>query len=107
MFHVIRNSEGMIDSISRHPQGDSEMLDDQHPEIRAFLATPGGEPAFTEMDAGFVRVIEDVIDTLINNHVIRLTDLPAIAQKKLMKRKGARNKLGGALDLLGGDDPIL
>jgi len=30
-----------------------------------------------------------------------------VAQKKLMKRKGVRNKLGGALDLLGGDDLIL
>ena len=53
------------------------------------------------------RVIEDVIDTLIKNNVIRLTDLPVVAQKKLMKRKGVRNKLGGALDLLGGDDLIL
>ena len=107
MFHVIRNSEGVIDSISRHPQGGGEVLDDRHPEIRAFLAAPGGEPAFTEMDADFVRVIEDVIDTLIKNNVIRLTALPVVAQKKLMKRKGVRNKLGGALDLLGGDDLIL
>ncbi|MFM2275959.1 MAG: hypothetical protein RL211_1831 [Pseudomonadota bacterium] len=107
MFHVIRDSEGMINTISRHPQSGSEVLDDLHPEIRAFLGVPGDAPAFTEMDADFVRVIEDLIDTLIKNNVIRLTDLPVVAQTKLMRRKGMRNKLGGALDLLGGEDLVL
>jgi len=107
MFHITRNASGAIASISRHPQAGSEALDDRHPDVRAFLADSGTEPVFSDMDADFVRVIEDVIDTLIKNNVIRLTDLPAVAQKKLMMRKGARNKLGGALDLLGGDDGIL
>ncbi|QDQ29274.1 hypothetical protein FNU76_10600 [Chitinimonas arctica] len=62
---------------------------------------------FSDADADFVRVIEDVIDALIHNNVIKLTDLPPAAQKKLLLRKGIRNKLGGALDLLGNDDLIL
>ncbi|MEY4882284.1 MAG: hypothetical protein RIS34_138 [Pseudomonadota bacterium] len=107
MFHVTRSANGEIFAISRDPQSAGEVLDDRHPDIRAFLNEAGGEPVFTEMDADFVRVIEDVIDTLIKNNVMRLTDLPAIAQKKLMARKGARNKLGGALDLLDSDDIVI
>ncbi len=107
MFHVIRGANGVIVSISRDPQTGSEPLDDRHADVRAFFATADSAPAFSDMDADFVRVIEDVIDTLIKNNIIRLTDLPVVAQKKLMLRKGARNRLSGALDLLGGDDGIL
>jgi hypothetical protein len=40
-------------------------------------------------------------------NVIRHTDLPDAAQRKLMIRKGLRNRMQGALDLLGRDEKIL
>ena len=55
----------------------------------------------------FVRVIEDLIDTLITKNIIRHTDLPAAAQRKLMLRKGLRNRISGALDFLGTDERLL
>jgi hypothetical protein len=71
------------------------------------------DEGFARLDADFVRVIEDVIDTLIARHVINITDLPAEAQAKLFARKSFRERAGrNALDLFGssvgaGDAPRL
>ncbi len=83
------------------------MLDDHNPEVLRFFTFGAAEPAFNEADADFVRVIEDLIDTLIMKNVIRHTDLPEAAQRKLMLRKGLRNRMQGALNLLGDDERIL
>nr|WP_295772139.1 hypothetical protein [Rhodoferax sp.] len=104
MFHVSRNADGSIQSVSRQPQPGSETLEENHPDIQQFFKA---EPAFDAVDAGFVRVLEDLIDTLILKNVIHQTDLPVAAQKKLMVRKGLRNRIHGALNLLGNDDRLL
>jgi hypothetical protein len=106
MFHVFRDNKGAIQSISREMQPGSEMLDEVDPEIQGFFKA-GAEPSFNAADADFVRVLEDLIDTLILKNVIHQTDLPAPAQKKLMVRKGLRTRIHGALNLLGTDDRIL
>lgn len=75
---------------------------DNHREGRAQQG-----PVLQEMqalDVGFIRVLEDLIDTLIDNGVLRLTDLPPQAQDKLNQRKRARQKLRNSLDLIGEDD---
>jgi hypothetical protein len=107
MFHVVRNAQGAIQSVSLEPQTGSEMLDESHPDVAAFFKTNPTEPAFNAADADFVRVLEDLIDTLILKNVIQHTDLPPAAQRKILMRKGLRNRLHGALNLLGGDDRIL
>ena len=107
MFHVFRNSEGAIRSVSREQQPGSEMLDEQDAEIQRFFHASAVAPAFDAADADFVRVLEDLIDTLILKNVIHQTDLPAAAQKKLMVRKGLRSRIHGALNLLGGDEDRL
>lgn len=55
-------------------------------------------------DAEFIRVLEDLIDVLIANGTIRLTDLPSQALAKLNKRKQTRQHLKGSLNLLGEDE---
>ena len=70
------------------------------------LASLTGSGEFTRLDAELIRVIEDVVDVLIDRGLLRLTDLPAEAQRKLMTRKGARARLRHGLDLLGPDDVI-
>jgi hypothetical protein len=107
MFHVSRNAEGAIQSVSRQPHLDSEVLDESDPEIERFFKLENGESTFSEADADFVRVLEDLIDTLILKNVIQHTDLPAAAQKKMLVRKGLRSRIHGALNLLGSDDRIL
>lgn len=107
MFYVTRSENGAIQTVSRNPLPDAQELDDGHPDLQQFFNTQASSVGFDAADADFVRVIEDLIDTLIMKNVIRHTDLPAAAQKKLILRKGLRNRLKGALNLLGEDQQIL
>jgi hypothetical protein len=62
------------------------------------------DDGFARLDADFVRVIEDVIDTLIARNVINITDLPDQAQAKLFARKSFRERAGrNALKLFDDD----
>ena len=60
----------------------------------------------SELDSGFIRVLEDLIDALIANGTLRLTDLPPQALEKLAARKRTRQRLQGALNLISDDDVI-
>jgi len=91
MPYITRNAEGDIASLMREAQSaGAEFLAFDHPEVTAFL---GGGEAFDRLDADFVRVIEDVIDTLIVKNVINITDLPEQAQAKLFARKSFRERM--------------
>jgi hypothetical protein len=98
MPYVRRNSAGLIDSLHRQPQGGGEFLADDHPEVQAFVGhasggAHGGNREFDRLDADFVRVLEDVIDTLIVKNVLNITDLPEQAQAKLLARKSFRERV--------------
>lgn len=106
MLHIVRGADGAISSISDEPVPGSTPFQGGDPELLAFLNLPGSDRAHVMRDADFVRVIEDVIDTLIRTNVIRLTDLPEAAQHKLLSRKSLRGRRQGSLDLIGNDDSI-
>jgi hypothetical protein len=98
MPYVRRNLSGLIDSLHRKPQGGDEFLADDHPDVQAFVGNagdpaPGGNREFDRLDADFVRVLEDVIDTLIVKNVLNITDLPEQAQAKLLARKSFRERV--------------
>jgi hypothetical protein len=95
MPFVRRSATGQIESLHRH-QGEEarEFLAEDHPDVLAFLGVaPPRREDFDRLDADFVRVIEDVIDTLIIKNVINITDLPAEAQAKLFARKTFRERI--------------
>jgi hypothetical protein len=93
MPHVLRTPEGQILSLHRQPVAGSEFLSADHPEVRVFLGQDEpGTPDFARMDAGLIRVIEDVVDVLVARNIIRITDLPLEAQHKLFDRKGFRDR---------------
>jgi len=106
MPFIRRTAQGAIDSLHRRDEGGAEFLPDDHPDVRAFLgAEPAGHGGFASLDADFIRVIEDVIDTLISKNVINITDLPLEAQTKLFGRKGYRERATkDALKLFGDDN---
>ena len=98
MPYVRRNLSGLIDSLHRQPQGGDEFLADDHPDVQAFVGNAGGPATggnreFDRLDADFVRVLEDVIDTLIVKNVLNITDLPEQAQAKLLARKSFRERV--------------
>lgn len=70
-------------------------------------ADPGTQADLAGMDAEFIRVLEDLIDVLLAKGVINLTDLPPKALDKLNRRRHARRRLRGALDLLQRDDDLI
>jgi hypothetical protein len=60
--------------------------------------------ALSQSDTGLARVLEDVIDVLINRGVIQFTDLPDQAQLKLLERRQTRASLSNRLQLLPEED---
>ena len=55
-------------------------------------------------DLEFVRVLEDLIDVLIEKRVIMLTDLPPAARRKLSLRSNLRDRLSDLTDIVGDNE---
>ncbi len=102
MPFVRRDAEGPLLSLHRQAEGGAtEWLDDSDPRVLAFLAQPQ-EGGFQQLDADFIRVLEDLIDVLVDKHVINMTDLPPAARDKLAARRDHRRPTALAeLNLLG------
>ena len=100
MPYVARDADGVITSLHAQPEGRAtEFRPDEDPAVRGFV---GADAGFGQMDADFIRVLEDLIDVLIQRKLINLTDLPADARRKLYSRKGRRHASPlSALGLLG------
>lgn len=64
------------------------------------------KPELSDMDSGFIRVLEDLIDVLLANGTLRLTDLPPEALNKLNERKRVRARLRDSLDLIDNEDNL-
>lgn len=94
MPFVRRTPAGQIDSLHRQAEPGTEFLPDHHAEVQAFIGNAqAARDDFTRLDADFVRVLEDVIDTLIVKNVINITELPEQAQAKLFARKSFRERV--------------
>jgi len=96
MPYIRRGPDGSIESLHRHDTGGLEFLPEGHSDLMVFLGHSSNSTnsnEFGRLDADFVRVIEDVIDTLIVKNVINITDLPGEAQAKLFARKSFRERV--------------
>ncbi len=105
MPYVTRNAQGQIESLHRNASDEAgEFVDDRHPDLRDFLGSIDDSDHFSELDAGFVRVIEDLVDVLLAKNILNITDLPQEAQAKLFARKGFRDRISSnALQLFDTD----
>jgi hypothetical protein len=102
MPYVKRDGQGRITALNLEPGDGLEEIPSSSPELLDFMHGMGLEQStLQQSDMRLVRVLEDLIDLLIDRDVIRFTDLPLPAQEKLMERRSIRQSLG-ALDLLGG-----
>ncbi|EGF30911.1 hypothetical protein IMCC9480_625 [Oxalobacteraceae bacterium IMCC9480] len=116
MPYIQRDSTGSVIALFRDaPAADAERLFSDHPDVLAFLATDSATATSTDprdvlatLDSAMIRVVEDLVDVLIQKHVIMLTDLPEKAQRKVLDRKETRLSLFGDLgDLSASNDDIL
>lgn len=103
MPYVARGADGRIVAIAAEATaGIPEPIAADEPELLEFLGGISEEVAgdFARSDLAFIRVVEDLIDTLIHKNLLRFTDLPEAARQKLQERRSLRHSMG-ALNLLG------
>lgn len=85
MPYIRTDNSGNVISLHRDPSGDAaEPVAAGDPRVAEFLGRevvgPNGE--FLSLDLDLIRVLEDLVDVLIERNVITFTDLPAAAQEK-------------------------
>ena len=95
MLHVKRDQDGRIAAVSREEQAEGwEALPPDDPEVAAFVSLlAGGQNGLTGTDLALARVLEDLIDLLIERDTIRFTDFPQAAQVKLLQRRSLRSSM--------------
>ncbi len=107
-MYIKRNAAGELIALSKISDSDfSEVMADDAPELLAFIQQEktAGQLALEQTDQTMARVMEDVVNLLVEQGVIRFTDLPDAAQHKLLNRRELRGKRQG-IDLLDDGDNL-
>ena len=108
MFYVQRDAQGLLIRVEAAPYaGSTGTLPADDHEIQAWFANEAVESSLNQLkqsDMEMIRVLDDLIQVLTSKGVIRVTDLPAAAQAKLMDRTHAREALGGLSHLIDDDE---
>ncbi len=91
MPYAKRDDTGRLVALLADPEpGANELIDATHPEVAQFLGK--GTNPLVESDANMARVTEDLIDVLVARGIVMFTDLPPIAQRKLLERRKIREQ---------------
>lgn len=97
MLYAIRNDEGRITGLTETAQDGAEPIALKSPEVLDFLSDGNDDfqpdDYLNKSDNSVSRILEDLIDLLITKDVIMFTELPNVAQQKLLNRKLARRIL--------------
>lgn len=109
MVYVQRDAEGRLLRVEHTPFADmSETLAVENEELHAWLVMREDVherlAKLKNSDLEMIRVLEDLVDVLVNRGVIRYTDLPEAARNKLHARADTRAQLSGLSGLLGDED---
>jgi hypothetical protein len=114
MTYISRDGSGKITGVSDRPEGGAvEEIAPDHPELLRFLAdqglsSPGAlRQLLAESDLRMVRLVDDLVDLLIDKGVIKFTDLPQAAGEKYMQRQATRKQLQAVADLMVGEKDII
>ena len=94
MPFVQRDQDGEIIAVSYSRDGAcDEEVTSEDPALGRFLASlRSPQTELSGSDLSFIRVLEDLIDLLVDRKIIELADLPEDARKKLSHRKALRDK---------------
>ena len=111
MPYVKRNEKGeIVDIHDAQTEACEQWVEAGNPEVLSFLQgveTKGqAKKALTTTDQEMVRVVEDLIDLLMEKQVFIFTELPEAVQSKLNARKKLRKEMNSLEDLIKDDDEI-
>ncbi|QTN44675.1 tryptophan synthase subunit beta [Ectopseudomonas mendocina] len=108
MLYIKRDPTGNLLRVEPAPFEDMDgELAAESQEAQAWFANQEVESSLAQLrqsDQDMIRVLEDLIGTLIDKGLLRITDLPEAAQAKLIGRSKARDALGGLNRLINDDD---
>jgi hypothetical protein len=107
MPYVYRDAQGAIAAVYDQPVDGGEEVAVDDPALTAFIqknlpTVPSDE--WVQSDLALARVMEDLIEILIDKKVLMFTDFPEGAQKKLLERRGFRKEFSYVEGLFGDDD---
>ena len=110
MPFVKRDEEtGEIVGVFHQPMQEGlEEVDSRDAELSVFLYDVlldyGVRRGWIDSDLSLVRVLEDLVDVLIERGAFMFTDLPDAAQEKLRGRRGLRKEFAYVETLFGGEE---
>ncbi len=111
MLYATHDAQGQITGLFDRPTDGAVQVAADNPDVLHFLElAEGTNPLLTFLqrsDMDLVRVVEDLVELLVDRNVILFTELPAAAQQKLLSRKKVRESLGDTGELMVGKDDIL
>ena len=100
MPYVIRDAAGRISGIFDQAEvGVGEEIAANDPEVTRFLIEQGlstpdsARQVLQGSDLKMIRLVDDLIDLMIDKDVIKFTDLPPAAGEKYLQRQVARKRL--------------
>lgn len=112
MAYAKRNADG--DIIALYHTASEEGLEEvscNHADVMRFLSGPDGDHEslayLKQSDLDLVRVVEDLIELMVDKNLIMFTELPTAAQEKLLGRKQARENLNEAGMMMVDDTEII
>ncbi len=108
MPFVKRDENGQVTAVfDRRLEQVGEELPADHPDITDFLARMGRTQPMREdldrSDPAMGRVLEDLIECLIEKRLILVSDLPSEALQKISHRRGLREDMQEMTGLLSND----
>lgn len=108
MPFVYRDAAGNIQAVYEQPVEGGEEVAVDDPGLRAFvernLPSTSLQDDMVQSDLALARVMEDLIEILIDKKVLMFTDFPEGAQQKLRARRGLRKEFSYVEDLFVTDD---
>lgn len=111
MLYIERNELGEITAIKRDTgEPGQESTAASGGDILEFLAVNASKDSMLEllatMDSGIIRIVEDLIDILINKNLIMFSELPREAQEKIFYRKQIRQRIKNQTIIVDDEDVL-
>lgn len=110
MVYIKRNAQNEIIDIQFSAKEDYEYSSLFDPDVKNFIEQSQNEELIKKilktMDIEMVRVIEDLVDILVDRRLILFTDLPEPVQNKLLFKRSIRENLAPETSLID-DEEVL